>query len=228
MARILERAETFLRTNRECFFCAACLARELGVTAFEGRSVIWKLQALAGYEMRGGRCARCLRGKRVIRHVAHVPGPGATGNVVAFLLSNAGTGLCDACLAFATDRSLADVRCALDELTPFAEFHRHDAVCIVCSRTTPVTRAVLDESTATPDEIGTVLAGTELYQGWRLDLRSYRIADGWRPFVLIKGQTVSRVPPAPELLWATCPSRVDADRLALRAAKKWIDKLPTS
>ena len=218
-----ERAETFLRRQRGIFFCAACLARELKVTAFEGRNVLWALQALPGYEMHGGRCAGCLRGKRVIRHVGGVSVAGAKGEVVAFLLSNAGIALCDACLAFATERSLPDVGHVLDDLAPFGEFQRQEAVCTVCSRTKTVTCAVVDASTS--PELETLATGTDAYKGWRLDLLSYRVSTGWRPLVLVKGPETSRTPDAPSLLWETLPSKVEADREALQAAKRWIDKV---
>jgi hypothetical protein len=218
-----ERAETFFRRHRGLFFCAACLAHELGMTAFEGRNVLWRLQALPGYEMRGGRCGGCLRGKRVIRHVGGISVAGAKGDVVALLLSNAGIALCDACLAFATERSLADVQRVINELAPFGEFRRDETVCTVCSRTKPVTCTVLEEST--PAELETLVIGTELYRGWRLDLLSYRVSSGWRPLVLIKGPAGSLTPDAPSLLWDTLPSRVAADQQALHAAKQWIDKI---
>ena len=218
-----ERAETFLRRQRGLFLCAACLARELKITAFEGRNVLWALQALPGYEMRGGRCAGCLRGKRVVRYVGGVSVAGAKGEVVAFLLSNAGIALCDACLAFASERSLTEVVRVVEELALFEEFHRQDAVCTVCSRTKRVTCAVVDESTS--PELETLATGTDVYKGWRLDLLSYRISDGWRPLVLIKGRAGSHTPDAPSLLWDTLPSKVEADREALQAAKRWIDKV---
>ena len=90
MTQQQRRAETLLRRHGGRFFCAACLAHELGITVFEARSLLWTLQAIPGYEMRGGRCAGCLRGKRVIRHIAGVSVAAANGDVVAFLLSNVG------------------------------------------------------------------------------------------------------------------------------------------
>jgi hypothetical protein len=216
-----ERAEAFLRKRSGLSFCAACLAHELGANAFAGRSLLWWLQALPGYEMRGGRCAGCLRGKRVIRHVRGVSVAGANGDVVAFLLSNVGIPLCDACLAFATERSLADIQRILDELRPFGEFQRQEAVCTVCVRTKPVTCAVVGESTR---EDQALVTRTEMYQGWRLDLLSYRVSNGWRPFVLIKGPTTSRTPEAPSLLWGAFGSKTEADRHAVHTAREWVDK----
>lgn len=62
------------------------------------------------------------------------------------------------------------------------------------------------------------------YRGWRLDLLSYRVPSGWRPFVLIKGPKDVRVPDAPRLLSHTFPSNGAADDAALKAATEWIDK----
>jgi hypothetical protein len=220
-------AESFLQKHPGRFFCAACLAHQLGLTALDGRSLLWTLQALPGYEMHGGRCMSCLRGKRVIRHVGGVSGAGAKGEIVAFLLGNGAIDLCDACLAFATELSLADVRHVLDELTPFAEFRRHEAICAVCSRMKPVTSAtvdVVDDSATRPEEMRTLVTRTELYRNWRIDLLSYRISTGWRPLVLVKGPAVSLTSDTPSLLWGTFRSKTEADRYALQAAREWIDK----
>jgi hypothetical protein len=93
----------------------------IGVTAFEGRALLWTLQTVRGLEMRGARCVGCRQGKRVIRHVGGVSVAEAKGDVAAFLVDNAGIALCGACLAFATEQSLANVERVLDELAPFAE-----------------------------------------------------------------------------------------------------------
>lgn len=212
-----DRAESFLRTRTGLFFCAACLAEEIGVTAFEGRTLLWTLQARRGHEMRGARCVGCRQGKRVIRHVGGVSVAEAKGDVIAFLVDNAGIALCDACVAFATERSLRDVQHVLDELAPFAEFSRHEGICSVCSRIKPVTFAFIEESRP-------VLTESEWYRNCRLDLISYRIATGWRPLVLIKGPVGSTLPDVPSLLWGMFPSKISADRHALHFAKGWVDK----
>jgi hypothetical protein len=212
-----DRAESFLRTRTGLFFCAACLAEEIGITAFEGRTLLWTLQALRGHEMRGARCVGCRQGKRVIRHVGEASVAEAKGDVVAFLVDHAGIALCDACVAFATERSLRDVQRVLDELAPFAEFSRHEGICSVCSRIKPVTFAFIEESHLPVTE-------SECYRNWRLDLISYRIATGWRPLILIKGPAGSTVAEAPTLLWGMFPSKTSADRHALHVAKGWVDK----
>src|SRR2546422_473974 len=106
----------------------------------------------------------------------------------------------------------------LGELTPFAEFRRHEAICAVCSRMKPVTSAtvdVVDDNTTTPEEMRTLVTRTELYRNWRIDLLSYRISTGWRPLVLVKGPAESLTPDTPSLLWGTFRSKTEADRYAL-------------
>jgi hypothetical protein len=129
-----ERAESFLRKHTDLFFCAACLAHELNLTTFHGRSLLWKLQALPDYEMRGGKCVNCTRGKRAIRHVGGFGILGPSGQVAAFLLTNKGIEFCDACLAFATECSLDEVRRIVNSLESLPEYERHDGKCTVCSR----------------------------------------------------------------------------------------------
>jgi hypothetical protein len=102
----------------------------------------------------------------------------AKADVVAFLVDHAGIALCDACVAFATERNLRDVQRVLDELAPFTEFSRHEGICSVCSRVKPVTFTFIEEGRP-------VLTESEYYRNWRLDLLSYRIAQGWRPLVRI-------------------------------------------
>ena len=212
-----DRAETFLRTRTGLFFCAACLAEEIGVTAFDGRRLVWTLQALRGHEMRRARCVGCRQGTRVIRHVGEVSVAEVKGVVVAFLVGNAGIALCDACVAFATERSLHDVERVLDDLAPFPEFSRHEGMCCVCSRVKSVTFAYIEDDPAFRIE-------SERYCNWRLDPLSYRITTGWRPLVVIKSAAGSTPPGAPSLLWGMFPSKISADRHAVQVAKRWVDK----
>ena len=218
-----ERAETFLRRNSGLFFCAACLAHELGVTAFQGRNVLWILQALPGFEMKGRRCVSCSRGKRAIRHVAGFDVLGATSHVVVFLLTNRGIYVCDSCLAFATELSLSEVREVLASLRSLDEFDRRDGACTVCARVTDLTAGVPDDD-VDAGHVTQLVTGTASHRGWRIDLLSYRVKDGWRPFALIKGPAGARVPDVPSLLWHTQASKVAADDEALSAAKGWVDK----
>jgi hypothetical protein len=218
-----ERAEAHLRKHPGLFFCAACLAHELRIAPILGRSIVWALQALPGYQMRGGKCVSCLRGKRTIRYVGGHSVVGAPGQVVLFLLTNQSIYLCDACLAFATEISLAEVRRVLAYVTVLPEFDRREGTCTVCSRHTQITTA-LQSDEAAADRITQIVTGSVPYRGWRIDLLSYRTVAGWRPFVLIKGALGAEVPDVPSVLWSLLPTKAEADSEALHAARSWIDK----
>jgi hypothetical protein len=222
-----ERAELLLRKHTGLFFCASCIASELGLAALHGRTLLWKLQALPGYEMRGTRCVHCSRGKRALRHVGTTGVVGTTAEVVVFLLANKGIYLCDACLAFTVETSLSAVLGSVASVEGLEEFDRYEGPCSVCARVKTVT-AALDisshDSDAKDDLTVRMLTGTVQYKEWRLDMLSYPIAAGWRPFVLIKGPLDARVPDAPSLLSSTFPSKGAADDHALKAAMDWIDK----
>ena len=218
-----EQAETFLRKCSGEFFCAACLAHELGITAFQGRNILWTLQVLPGFEMRGRRCVRCSRGKRAIRHVAGFDVLSATAHVVVFLLTNRGIYVCDSCLAFATELGLLQVRQVIASLQTLDEFDHRDDACTVCARVARLTAGLAGDETD-PEYVTELATGTASYQGWRIDLLSYRVKEGWRPFALIKGPVGARVPDMPSLLWHTESSKMAADAEALTAAKTWVDK----
>jgi hypothetical protein len=188
-----------------------------------GRSLVWTLQALPGYEMRGGKCVSCLRGKRTIRHVGGHSVVGAPAQVVLFLLTNQNIALCDACLAFATELSLAEVRRVVGYISALHEFDRRDGDCTVCARHTTITEAKQSDE-ASADRVTQIVTGSVPYRGWRIDLLSYRTVTGWRPFVLIKGALGAEVPDAPSVLWSLLPSKAEADTEALQAARDWIDK----
>lgn len=162
---------------------------------------------------------RCRRGKRVVRHVRGVCVSWLTGAVVALLVGNkAGTSLCDACVAFTTECSLADVRHVLDTLTPFAEFRRSEAMCAVCSGIKKVTEARVDGSA--PD----VTEGLR-YRGWHMKVLSYRLTPSrWRSLVMMKAPRGADTPDAASLIQATFSSCVEAARYAVHAANEWVDK----
>jgi hypothetical protein len=218
-----ERIEAHLRKHTGLFFCAACLAHEVGTAPYIARSIVWTLQALPGYEMRGSKCVSCLRGKRTIRHVGSHTVVGADAQIAVFLLSNREIYLCDACLAFATELPLTEVRRLVGYVAPLAEFDRRAGTCTICARATDVT-AALPSDDAAADRVSQIVTGTVPYRGWRVDLLSYRTAVGWRPFVLIKGELGAEVPDAPSVLWSVLPTKAEADNEALQAAKAWIDK----
>jgi hypothetical protein len=213
-----ERAEVFLQERSGLFFCAVCLGRELDIPVTNGRDLLWTLRSRPGYEMRGGKCLGCGRGERLIGHVRGVFVPGLTGEIVAFLLANRDISVCDACVAFATECSLTEVRHVLDTLRPFAEFRRSDGVCMVCIGTKKVTATTVDSG-------GPLVPDKLLYRGWRLDVLSYRICSGkWRPLVLVKRPSESLTPEAAGLPWQPCSSKEEADRYAVRAGREWVDK----
>jgi hypothetical protein len=114
-----ERVEAFLQERSGLFFCAACLGRELAIRMAERGDLLWSLRIRPGYEMRRGQCVGGGRGERVIERVHGVFIPGLTGEIVAFLLANDDISVCDGCVAFATECSLAEVRHALDTLRPY-------------------------------------------------------------------------------------------------------------
>jgi hypothetical protein len=89
-----ERIEAHLRKHEGLFFCASCLAHEIAISGFEGRSIVWTLQGLPSFEMRGAQCVSCLRGKRTIRYVGGQSVMGVPAQVVLFLLSNRDIYLC--------------------------------------------------------------------------------------------------------------------------------------
>lgn len=212
-----ERAEAFLQERSGLFFCAACLGRELDIPAANGRDLLWALRTSPGYEMRGGQCVGCGRGKRLIGHIRGVFVPGLTGEVVAFLLANADISVCDACVAFATECSLTEARHALDTLRPLAEFRRCDGMCMVCIGTKKVTATSVDSGPIVPDRL--------LYRGWHLDILSYGVDAGrWRPLVLIKRSKGSPKPEAAGLPWQTNSSKEEADRYAAHVGRQWVDK----
>ncbi len=196
------------------------------ITAFHGRNLMWKLQALPGYEMRGTRCVSCSQGKRTIRYVGGFAILGTLPQVVLFLLTNKGIDLCDACLALATEISLDEVRRVIASVEMLEEFDRREGVCTICARVKPVICGVpLDEyGHADAHHVEQIVTGTLPYRGWRLDLLSYQTRSGWRPFVLVKGPADARVPDAPSLLGDTFPTKAEADAYGLKTARDWIDK----
>jgi hypothetical protein len=219
-------AESFLRKHTGLFFCTGCLAQELGLTAFQARSIVWRLQAQPGFQMGSRECVSCLRSRRTLRHVGDFAILGPTAEVVAFLLGNKGIYVCDGCVAFATELSLAEVRRAIASLEGLAEFERRDGACIVCSRMTRLICGVPVDD-ADGERVAEIVTGSGPQRGWRIDLLSYKTRAGWRPCVLIKGPAsvaAALLPDAPSLLCCTLSSKVEADQHALTVAKQWIDK----
>ena len=138
--------EAFLKQHTGLFICAACLARELGLTAPQGRDLMWGLHSLPDYEMRGVKCSHCSYGKRCIRYVGrvaiHEKPEGATAQLLTFLRNNSHIYLCDACLVFSVGLGIRDVNDIVESVARTSdELDRREAKCTVCARTTLVTAA---------------------------------------------------------------------------------------
>jgi hypothetical protein len=225
-----DKITAFLKAHTGFHFCSFCLGRELGIDSFSARNAMWELQASPGYEMRTSKCVSCVRSKRVIAAVGAFALLGPEAHLVAFLLANRGLAFCNACLAFANEISLDQAQRVASYLQPLPEFERLAVgECSVCTRTTkPVISAVgspvdAEAVTLDPHGLASVGASTAHYRGWRIELLSYRVATGWRPFVVIHGPDKAVVPEA-ATLWDPVPTKEMADEHALSKAREWIDK----
>jgi hypothetical protein len=221
---------TFLQKHVGFHFCSFCLSRELALDSFVARNIVWELQASPGYEMRTTKCVSCVRSKRVIAAVGGFALLGPEAHVVAFLLANKGFTFCNACLAFANEISLEDAERVAAYLQPLPEFERlATAECSVCARTKkPVISAVAtigagDAANVNANGLAAVGSTTLQYRGWRIDLLSYRVQAGWRPFIVIHGPEKSVVPEA-ATWWDPVATKEDADDYAVAKAREWIDK----
>ena len=126
---------------------------------------------------------------------------------MVFLLANKGIYLSDACLAFAVEKSLADVVQAIASVERLEEFDRHESPCAICARVKPVTAAALEvaDSESAAEGGPALLTGTAQYRGWRIDVLSYQVPGGWRPFIVVKRPI--DVADAPSLLTETFPAK---------------------
>lgn len=226
-----EKISTFLKAHVGFNFCSFCLGRELAIDSFAARNAVWELQALPGYQMRTTRCVSCDRSKRVITAVGGFAVLGPEAHVVAFLLAHVGFAFCDACLAFANEISLDAAQRVTSHLAPLPEFARlHKGACSVCTRATKPTisaiASVREEVTRDRydiDGLASVGTSTVHYRGWRIDVLSYRVAVGWRPFIVIHGPEKVVVPEAASW-WDPVATKDEADRYAVARAEEWIDK----
>jgi len=218
-----ERIEAHLRKHEGAYLCASCLAREVGIPPAEGRSIIWRLQALPAFQMRGSRCVSCLHGKRVIRYVGGRNVISAPRQVILFLLTNKEIYLCASCIGFAVEVSLDDVRGVMEYISSLPEFDRREGPCTACARRTAIIAARSTDADCA-DDLTQMITGTVQHCGWRIDLHSYRVREGWRPFVMVKSSTFGMAVDAPSVLWSVVPTKAEADTQALQAAKDWIDK----
>ena len=225
-----EKVSAFLQAHVGFHFCSFCLSGEVGIDSFTARNAVWELQASPGYQMRTARCVVCIRSKRVITAVGGFALLGPEAHIVAFLLAHKGFAFCNACLAFANEISLEDARRVAAYLQPLPEFECFAAgECSVCTRTTkPVLSALasaVDEhaGTLTAEAVTPADSTTVHYRGWRIDVLSYRVAAGWRPFIVIHGPERPVVPDT-ATLWDPVSTKAEADQYAVTRAREWIDK----
>ena len=225
-----DKISTFLKAHVGFHFCAFCLGRELAIDAFAARNAVWELQALPGYQMRTTKCVSCVRSKRVIAAVGGFALLGPEAHVVAFLLAHEDFPFCNACLAFANEISLDAAQRVATYLQPLPEFERLEAgECSVCTRTGKPTISMIAQVRheqarhRNVDGLALIGASTVHYRGWRIDLLSYRVAAGWRPFIVIHGPDKVVVPDAASW-WDPMTTKAEADDYAVAKAQEWIDK----
>ena len=145
------------------------------------------------------------------------------GVVIDFLAETPGEAYCALCIAFTTNLGLAESRAVLHHLAAAPEFARNEAPCSTCGRVQIVVRANRGgaERLAT---LGDVLSGSVLHRGFRIDVRSFKTAAGWRPFALVRTDAGTLVPSAPAIVCGLMPSKLEADELAMAEARFWIEK----
>jgi len=218
----------FLRERVGEAFCGACLGRHLGLTPFEAQNGMWTLQESPGFMRRSAQCGSCLRSKRVLSAVAEKAVLGPEAAVVGFLLGRRGEAFCDACVAFGTDLSLQDARRAIVYLEPLHEFRGgRTGECSVCGRTRTVVVALVlggEETAIRGGSLPRMATGTVHYRGWRIEILSYQMHEGWRPFVAIQSPLRLIVPASPTVFREAFATRAEADEFALQQAREWIDK----
>jgi hypothetical protein len=224
-----EKIGEFLKAHVGLYFCSFCLGRELAIDSFIARNVVWELQTSPGYRMQTTKCVACSRAKRVIAAVGGFAVLGPEAHVVAFLLDNRGLAFCNACLAFANEISFAEAQRVADYLQPLPEFERlTSGQCSVCVRASkPVISALASAGDDRGDRLlngaASIGESTVHYRGWRIDVLSYRVVEGWRPFIVIHGSERAMVPDAASW-WDPVPTKAEADAYALAKARDWIDK----
>ena len=215
-----------LQAQAGFFFCAHCLARVLGSSPASMRDAMWSLEALEPYTVRTAQCVSCLLTKRVIRFDPPSQDVEASRRIVETLINTPGEPICTTCLAFAADMALPDARRLVSYLEGLPDFRVQTAACSVCGRWLP---AVMAQPNASEDpdrvtRVGDTVSGTIRYRGFRIDLLSFRMGEGWRPFALVKSAEGARVPSVPALMFAVAPSKATADAMAAEHARDWIDK----
>jgi hypothetical protein len=206
--------------------CAHCLAPELRASVGLIRDAMWQLESQPAFELRTAQCVSCLLVKRVIRFEESPPEDDAPRRIVQFLLQAAGTKSCASCVAFSTDLPLAVVRRTFAVLEPVHEFDRREAACGTCGRWQLVVEFLADagDGADVGAEVANIVSGHLRHRGARIDLLSFRVRNGWRPFALVKTSGVARIPDVPAIVLEIMPTKFEADQLAAERARAWIDK----
>ena len=225
-----DKVAAFLQTHAGFYFCSFCVSRELDLDSFTARNAVWELQESPGYQMRTAKCVSCMRSKRVITAVGGFALLEPEAHVVAFLLDHKGLAFCDACLAFANEISVEDAQRVAGYLQSLPQFERRARTeCSVCAAAKPVIAAVVAAGDGhharrgNGNGLASLAPSRVQYRGWRIDVLSYRVAAGWRPFVVIHGPEQAIVPDT-ATLWAPVPTKKEADEYAVARAQEWIDK----
>lgn len=221
------QVEAFLAANPGLAFCAPCIAGHVHLGTRIVRQMTWIMEHDRRFRLYSGQCVDCSQRRRVVEAVAPAAVAGAKAEIVAFLVDHKGIDICEACLASATTQSLEACCRTVEDVQVLPEFQvEARGRCQVCDRSA---RTI---TLRTPEAVGMSAAdrpgvaarpGIVQYRGWMIDLLSYRLSNGWRPFALIRGALAVTVPDAPSLMATVCESRCDADEYALDRAKHWID-----
>lgn len=223
-----DKVSAFLQTHAGFYFCSFCVSRELQIDSFTGRDAVSELQASPGYDMRTAECVSCAHPQQVIAAISGFALLGPEAHVVSFLLTNKGFAFCNACLALANELSRYEAHRAVRYVQPLPEFeHLEAGECSVCTRPRPVISALAstgETSTPTRTLYGLIAPGSPVrHRGWRIDVLSYRVGAGWRPFIVIHGPAKAAVPEA-ATLWEPMATKAEADAFGLAQAQEWIDK----
>ena len=224
-----EKVAAFLHAHIGFYFCSFCISREVNLDAFSARNIVWALQANPEYHMHTTKCVSCMRLKRVIAAVGGFALLGPEAHVVVFLLANKGFAYCDACLALANELSLVEAQRLATYLQPLPEFERvTSGECSVCGRmkaviSAPQSATDIEARLVDPHAVLDLGSATVHYREWRIEVLSYRIAGGWRPFVVIQGPDNAAAPQA-ATLWDPVSTKPEADAYAVAKAREWIDR----
>ena len=222
----VEALRGYLRAHPSFHFCAHCLARELNTRPGAVREAMWTLESEPEFHVGTAQCVSCLLKKPVIQFEqgpAVIHGP---RRILELLVQSPGTAFCPSCAAFSTDLALAEVRRILDMIEPLPQIERGEGACEACGRWQTVIRARTGapEDAERVGEVSDVVDGHLRHRGFRIDLLSYRVGHGWRPFALVRTAFGALIPDTPPLVLETVATKIEADELAAVRAREWIDK----